>query len=89
MSSVPTSPESHLRVLGERERGRVEVLIRMLTGLLPEIRHACIKTCPPTLREYQVPPGGPTSPSSGKGEGEDLFPAPLLLHYARLDKGWG
>ena len=94
VSSDETSPESHLRVLGERERGRVEVLLRMLTGLLPDIRHACLRTIPLPLRDAQAPPGSPASPSSGKGggegegEGEELFPSHLLLHYARSDT-WG
>lgn len=38
--------DSHLRVLGEQERWTIEVLLRMLTELLPFIHQKAIETCP-------------------------------------------
>lgn len=38
--------ESHLRVLGERERWNVDVLLRMLIELLPYVHQKAVETCP-------------------------------------------
>lgn len=46
LSGVEGSVESHLRVLGERERWNVEVLLRMLAELLPFVHQKTIETCP-------------------------------------------
>lgn len=50
LSGVEGSVESHLHVLGERERWNVDVLLRMLTELLPFVHQKAIETCPfPTV----------------------------------------
>ncbi|CAI0547600.1 unnamed protein product [Linum tenue] len=46
ISGVEGSLESHLRVLGERERWNLDVLLRMLIELLPLIRQKAADTCP-------------------------------------------
>lgn len=46
LSGVEGSVESHLRVLGERERWNIDVLLRALTELLPYIRQKAHETCP-------------------------------------------
>ncbi|KAG9450463.1 hypothetical protein H6P81_010428 [Aristolochia fimbriata] len=46
LSGVDGSVESHLRVLGERERWNIDVLLRMLTELLPFVHQKAIETCP-------------------------------------------
>lgn len=46
LSGVEGSVDSHLRVLGERERWNIEVLLRMLTELLPFVHQKAIETCP-------------------------------------------
>eukprot|EP00268_Persea_americana_P026110 TRINITY_DN2549_c0_g1_i12.p1 TRINITY_DN2549_c0_g1~~TRINITY_DN2549_c0_g1_i12.p1 ORF type:complete len:1082 (+),score=231.80 TRINITY_DN2549_c0_g1_i12:196-3441(+) len=46
LSGVEDSVDSHLRVLGERERWNIEVLLRMLTELLPFVHRKAIETCP-------------------------------------------
>ncbi|CAI0451010.1 unnamed protein product [Linum tenue] len=46
ISGVEGSLESHLRVLGERERWNLDVLLRMLIELLPLIRQKATDTCP-------------------------------------------
>lgn len=46
LSGVEGSVESHLRVLGERERWNIDVLLRMLTDLLPYVYQKAIETCP-------------------------------------------
>ncbi|KAJ4972514.1 hypothetical protein NE237_005688 [Protea cynaroides] len=46
VSGVEGSVESHLRVLGERERWNVDVLLRMLKELLPFVHQKAIETCP-------------------------------------------
>ncbi|RVW77484.1 LisH domain and HEAT repeat-containing protein KIAA1468-like [Vitis vinifera] len=52
LSGVEGSVESHLHVLGERERWNVDVLLRMLTELLPFVHQKAIETCPfPTVSE--------------------------------------
>ncbi|KNA11926.1 hypothetical protein SOVF_130650 [Spinacia oleracea] len=46
LSGVEGSLESHLHVLGERERWNIDVLLRMLSALLPYVNHKTIETCP-------------------------------------------
>lgn len=46
VSGVEGSMESNLRVLGERERWNVDVMLRMLTELLPEVLELVKTTCP-------------------------------------------
>ncbi|CAL9160768.1 uncharacterized protein LOC103980791 isoform X1 [Musa acuminata AAA Group] len=46
LSGVEGSVDSHLRVLGEREHWNIDVLLRMLTGLLPFVHRKAIETCP-------------------------------------------
>lgn len=46
LSGVEGSVESHLRVLGERERWNVDVLLRMLMEMLPFVYQKAIEMCP-------------------------------------------
>ncbi|KAL6529931.1 hypothetical protein OROMI_028576 [Orobanche minor] len=46
LSGVEGSIESHLHVLGERERWNVDVLLRLLAELLPHIHKKAVETCP-------------------------------------------
>ncbi|KAG2284730.1 hypothetical protein Bca52824_055950 [Brassica carinata] len=46
LSGVEGSLESHLRVLGERERWNIDVLLRMLMELLPSVHQKAMETCP-------------------------------------------
>ncbi|KAM0871343.1 hypothetical protein ACQ4PT_039467 [Festuca glaucescens] len=46
ISGVEGTIDSHLRVLGEHERWNIEVLLRMLTELLPFIHQKALETCP-------------------------------------------
>ncbi|GAV85558.1 hypothetical protein CFOL_v3_28994 [Cephalotus follicularis] len=46
LSGVEGSMESHLHVLGERERWNVDVLLRMLSELVPFVHQITIETCP-------------------------------------------
>ncbi|THU71901.1 hypothetical protein C4D60_Mb04t06400 [Musa balbisiana] len=46
LSGVEGSVDSHLRVLGERDHWNIDVLLRMLTGLLPFVHRKAIETCP-------------------------------------------
>ncbi|KAI3462561.1 hypothetical protein Pfo_019224 [Paulownia fortunei] len=43
---VEGSIESHLRVLGERERWNVDVLLRLLAELLSRVHQNAVETCP-------------------------------------------
>ncbi|XP_028785524.1 RAB11-binding protein RELCH isoform X2 [Neltuma alba] len=46
LSGVEGSVESNLRVLGERERWNIDVLLRLLVALLPSVHQKAIETCP-------------------------------------------
>ncbi|KAM5558021.1 RAB11-binding protein RELCH [Rosa sericea] len=46
LSGVEGSVESHLRVLGERERWNVDVLLRMLLEMLPSVHQKAIEMSP-------------------------------------------
>lgn len=73
LSGVEGSVESQLRVLGERERWNIDVLLRMLIELLPFVHQKAIETCPLTSTE--------TSLSSGPSD--TFFSVSLLQLYAR------
>ncbi|KAJ4960017.1 hypothetical protein NE237_019927 [Protea cynaroides] len=73
VSGVEGSVESHLRVLGERERWNVDVLLRMLTELIPFMQQKTIETCPfPSVM-------GPLATSE---PGSAFFSTSLLELYA-------
>ncbi|KAL9671899.1 hypothetical protein QQ045_009472 [Rhodiola kirilowii] len=72
-SGVEGSIESHLRVLGERERWNIDVLLRVLTDLLPLVHQKAITTCPFS------------SVSESKGT---TFSEPLFELYARGNAEW-
>lgn len=46
MSGVEGTAEAQLRTLGERERWNIDVLLRMLIQLLPEVRESAIESYP-------------------------------------------
>ncbi|KAJ9173040.1 hypothetical protein P3X46_016216 [Hevea brasiliensis] len=46
LSGVEGSVESHLRVLGERERWSIDVFLRMLLELLPFVYQKAVEACP-------------------------------------------
>ncbi|KAL8117968.1 hypothetical protein AgCh_015750 [Apium graveolens] len=46
VSGVEGSLESYLRVLGERERWNVDVLLRLLAEMIPFLHQKAIETCP-------------------------------------------
>ncbi|KAG0609564.1 hypothetical protein M758_8G193900 [Ceratodon purpureus] len=46
VSGVEGTAEAHLRTLGERERWNIDVLLRLLTQLLPEVQEAAIEAYP-------------------------------------------
>ncbi|TQE10509.1 hypothetical protein C1H46_003847 [Malus baccata] len=48
LSGIEGSVESHFRVLGERERWNVDVLLRMLEEILPYVHQKAIEKCPVT-----------------------------------------
>lgn len=78
LSGVEGSVESQLRVLGERERWNIDVLLRMLIELLPFVHQKAIETCPLTSTE--------TSLSSGPSD--TFFSVSLLQLYARGHVDW-
>ncbi|CAI9110642.1 OLC1v1010704C1 [Oldenlandia corymbosa var. corymbosa] len=73
LSGVEGSIEAHLRVLGERERWNIDVLLRLLESLLPFLYKKSVETCPfPSV-----------SDSSG-----NLVSLQLLEVYARENVEW-
>ncbi|XP_058089002.1 uncharacterized protein LOC131235710 [Magnolia sinica] len=75
MSGVEGSVDSHLRLLGERERWNIDVLLRMLTELLPFMHRKAIETCP--------------FPSATSSEpGGSIFTTSLLELYAGGHVEW-
>ncbi|XP_026386971.1 RAB11-binding protein RELCH homolog [Papaver somniferum] len=78
LSGVEGSMESHLRALGERERWNVEVLLRMLTELLPFVHQKVIETCP-----FPSAMGSPTS-----SETAGFFTVSLFELYAGGHVEW-
>ncbi|XP_047336522.1 RAB11-binding protein RELCH homolog [Impatiens glandulifera] len=73
LSGVEGSLESHLHVLGERERWNVDVLLRLLFELLPFVKQRAIETCP-----------FPTSSENS----ETIFTTSLLQLYASGQAEW-
>lgn len=73
ISGVEGSVDSYLRALGERERWNIDVLLRMLTELLPFIYRKAVDTCPFTPSAEP-----PTSPKKEKS----YFSASFLKLYA-------
>ncbi|KAL6608032.1 hypothetical protein ACP70R_041095 [Stipagrostis hirtigluma subsp. patula] len=76
ISGVEGTVDSHLRVLGEQERWNIDVLLRMLTELLPFIHQKAIETCP-------FASVGPTSSTP-----ENFFSASCLKLYSAGDAEW-
>ncbi|KAL5058769.1 hypothetical protein RYX36_030373 [Vicia faba] len=73
LSGVEGSIESHLRVLGERERWNVDVLLKMLMELLPFVHQKAFGTCP-FLSTTETAP--------------TVLSIPLLESYAREQVEW-
>ncbi|XP_057491573.1 LOW QUALITY PROTEIN: uncharacterized protein LOC130777300 [Actinidia eriantha] len=73
LSGVEGSVESHLRVLGERERWNIDVLLRLLAELLPYVHKKAIETCP--------------FPNQAENAGT-LFSTSMLEQYARGPIEW-
>ncbi|CAO2183867.1 unnamed protein product [Urochloa humidicola] len=76
ISGVEGTIDSHLRVLGEQERWNIDVLLRMLTELLPFIHQKAIETCPFS----SVDPSSSTP--------ENFFSASCLKLYSTGDSEW-
>ncbi|KAL3700165.1 hypothetical protein R1sor_018187 [Riccia sorocarpa] len=75
VSGVQDSLEFQLRVLGERERWVTDVLLRLLTQLLPEVRRVAMESCPfPDILSEE--------------EEESFFSDELLGLYARANIEW-
>ncbi|XP_008810046.2 RAB11-binding protein RELCH homolog isoform X2 [Phoenix dactylifera] len=79
LSGVEGSVDSYLRVLGERERWNIDVLLRMLMELLPFVHEKSIATCPFTSAIESL-----TSSENGKS----FFSASLLHLYAGGHVDW-
>lgn len=77
LSGVDGSIEAHLRVLGEKERWNIDVLLRMLTELLPVLCHTSIETCP-----------FPSHLSETSDADGSFFSNYLLETYAREELEW-
>lgn len=73
LSGVEGSIESHLRVLGERERWNVDVLLKMLMKLLPFVHQKAFDTCPFSSTTETTP---------------TVLSIPLLELYARGQVEW-
>ncbi|XP_049931986.1 uncharacterized protein LOC116247963 [Nymphaea colorata] len=73
LSGVEGSVDSHFRVLGERERWNIDVLLRMLTELLPFVHQRAVACCPFPNHSDPVP---------NTGEGKSFFCSSLLELYA-------
>ncbi|KAL2651580.1 hypothetical protein R1flu_019708 [Riccia fluitans] len=75
VSEVQDSLEFQLRILGEKERWVADVLLRLLTQLLPEVRRVAMESCP--------------FPDILSEEEEDAFFSDELLGlYARANIEW-
>ncbi|KAL3527015.1 hypothetical protein ACH5RR_011671 [Cinchona calisaya] len=70
---VDSSIEAHFRVLGDRERWNIDVLLRLLSELLPFLRQRAVETCPFSS----------LSDSAGT-----LFSVSLLELYSRGNVEW-
>ncbi|CAI5465311.1 unnamed protein product [Closterium sp. Yama58-4] len=71
VSAVEGSAEARLRMVGERERWNIDVLLRLLTELLPEVRHVAVKTCPEAILalDKPAPAAAPDTAAGGAGGG--------------------
>ncbi|KAK4765830.1 hypothetical protein SAY87_007472 [Trapa incisa] len=80
LSGVEGSIESHLRVLGERERWNIDVLLRMLLVMLPFLLEKTVETCP--FSAVPEPKGALFSSSMLQklAEGQVEWPAFEWLH---------
>ncbi|CAL9074116.1 unnamed protein product [Musa acuminata var. zebrina] len=78
LSGVEGSVDSHLRVLGEQERWNIDVLLRMLTGLLPFVHRKAIETCPFNIAE----------PLAVSEQQNSFFSTSLLQLYAGNHTIW-
>ncbi|KAG8051820.1 hypothetical protein GUJ93_ZPchr0001g30925 [Zizania palustris] len=78
ISGVEGTIDSHLRVLREQERWNIDVLLRMLTELLPFIHQKAIDTCP---FASSVDPSTDSIP-------ENHFSESYLKLYATGDTEW-
>ncbi|WOL17581.1 lisH domain and HEAT repeat-containing protein [Canna indica] len=78
ISGVEGSVDSHLRVLGERERWNIDVLLRMLKQLLPFVHKKAFETCP--FNSSELP--------ATTGEQNSFFSMSLLQLYAGSDIIW-
>uniref|UniRef100_J3L0G3 LisH domain-containing protein n=1 Tax=Oryza brachyantha TaxID=4533 RepID=J3L0G3_ORYBR len=76
ISGVEGTIDSHLRVLREQERWNIDVLLRMLTELLPFIHQKAIDTCPIA-----------DDPSTGSTP-ESYFSESCLKLYATGETEW-
>nr|GME05259.1 lisH domain and HEAT repeat-containing protein KIAA1468 homolog isoform X1 [Ipomoea batatas] len=73
LSGVEGSIESHFRVLGERERWNIDVLLRLLVELLPLVHQKVLDTCPfPSVSDTNI----------------KVFPTSLLELYAEGKTEW-
>ncbi|XP_078153215.1 HEAT repeat-containing protein isoform X2 [Carex rostrata] len=79
ISGVAGSVDSYLRALGERERWNIDVLLRMLTDLLPFIHQKAVDTCPFTPSAEP-----PTSPKKDNS----CFSTSFLKLYATGHMEW-
>jgi len=77
LSGVDGYIEAHLRALGEKERWNVDVLLRMLTELLPVVCQTSIETCP-----------FPSHLSETPDADDSFFSNYLLETYAREELEW-
>ncbi|GLJ30945.1 hypothetical protein SUGI_0616900, partial [Cryptomeria japonica] len=77
LSGVDGSAEARLRVLGERERWNIDVLLRMLMELLPVVQRKAFETCP-----------FPCDISRTSDPDVSFFSKSLLEVYAREEKVW-
>ncbi|QCE12921.1 HEAT protein [Vigna unguiculata] len=73
LSGVEGSVESNLRVLGERERWNIDILLRMLTELLALVHKKVIETCPFSSTPETI---------------QTVLPTALLELYARGEVEW-
>ncbi|MCO5584303.1 hypothetical protein L7F22_038227 [Adiantum nelumboides] len=79
VSGVEGSMEARLRVLGERERWNLDVLLRMLTDLMSEVVKLVKATCP--FRKA-------TAEESLQIEDELFFSESLIKDYLRGQEEW-
>ncbi|CAI7879351.1 unnamed protein product [Closterium sp. NIES-54] len=69
VSAVEGSAEARLRMVGERERWNIDVLLRLLTELLPEVRHVAVKTCPEAILALDKPSPATAADTAASGAG--------------------